>query len=635
MSSNLRNGTNQGRSVSLMTNEADILYRSLYENLDDGFELLEVVRDAENKPYDVCTIALNRACEELTGKRSDHIIGRTWSELAVEPSLFEVVFRVAESGRAERHEGHVKLKDRFFEASYFKVSEDRVGVLLRDVSDRKRAEEILKFSLKKYQDLVETANDVIYEIDAQGNFTYLSPQAQGMFGVEVKDILGTNFFEMMPDDGEESQEDKIENLRTILSSPKPLKGLELSFLDADGNKRHTETNAVPFFDDEGKLLGFRGVSRDITERKKNEQELKLRTAEVASERERLYEVLDTLPVDICLMTPDYHVVFANRAFRERFGESNGRRCYEFCCGFEEPCGFCESFEPLKTGKPHYWQYAPPDGAFTIDVYDFPFKDIDGSPLVLEMHIDITEQIKAKREAEEYAERLKRSNEELQQFAYVASHDLQEPLRMVTSYIRLLGKKFGEDLPPQAKEYMSYAFDGSVRMKELIDDLLAYSRIDSRPAVLEEIDMNEKARAVIEDLHVAIKEAGAEVVVNPLPMVCADRTQMKQLLTNLISNAIKFHSDKRPRVEVSAVTCGNDFVFSVEDNGIGIDPEYADKLFKMFSRLHTREEYPGTGIGLAVSKKIVERHGGRIWFESEPGEGTTFYFTVPCRGRDEN
>ncbi|HHY75143.1 MAG TPA: PAS domain S-box protein, partial [Bacillus bacterium] len=217
------------------------------------------------------------------------------------------------------------------------------------------------------------------------------------------------------------------------------------------------------------------------------------------------------------------------------------------------------------------------------------------------------------------EDLRRSNYELQQFAYVASHDLQEPLRMVTSYIGLLNKKFGDQLDPKAKEYMSYAAEGSHRMRELIDDLLAYSRIDSQSTVLEEIDMNDKVRAVIEDLHVAIGEIGAEVVVNPLPKICGDRTQMKQLMTNLISNAIKFHRDDEvPRIEISAVTFDDKFVFSVRDNGIGIDPKYQEKLFKMFSRLHTREEYPGTGIGLAISKKIVERHGGKIWFESEPG-----------------
>ena len=242
--------------------------------------------------------------------------------------------------------------------------------------------------------------------------------------------------------------------------------------------------------------------------------------------------------------------------------------------------------------------------------------------------DITERKRQKERLEKYAEDLARSNAELQQFAYVASHDLQEPLRMITSYLGLLQKKFGHDLNPQAKEYMSFAVDGSQRMKRLIDDLLQYSRVDSQPIVLEEVDMNELAKVVGEDHQVAIGETEAELIVDPLPVICADKTQMKQLLTNLVSNAIKFHDSKPPRVEVSAITYQREFVFSVKDNGIGIDPRYKEKLFKMFSRLHTRDEYPGTGIGLAITKKIVERHGGRIWFESEPGKGTTFFFTIP-------
>jgi PAS domain S-box-containing protein len=246
--------------------------------------------------------------------------------------------------------------------------------------------------------------------------------------------------------------------------------------------------------------------------------------------------------------------------------------------------------------------------------------------------DLIGTVSAIRDVTEYKnveEALRRSNAELQQFAYVASHDLQEPLRMVTSYIGLLNKKFGDELNPQAKEYMSFAVEGSVRMKVLINDLLTYSRIDSRPIVRENIDMNAVARTVTEDLHIAIRDSRAEVIVNSLPTVCADGTQMKQLLTNLISNAVKFHADRSPRVEVSAIICDNDIVFTVQDNGIGIDPRFEDKLFKMFSRLHTRDEYPGTGIGLAISKKIVERYGGRIWFESELGKGTTIFFTLPA------
>jgi PAS domain S-box-containing protein len=243
--------------------------------------------------------------------------------------------------------------------------------------------------------------------------------------------------------------------------------------------------------------------------------------------------------------------------------------------------------------------------------------------------DITERKRSEESLRRYADDLKRSNEELQQFAYVASHDLQEPLRMVTMYLELLYKRHGDELSPRAREYAATAVMGGERMRQLVNDLLQYSRVDSRPMDREETDMNEVTSQAVEELELSIIEAGTKLEVKPLPTIRADKVQMNQLLTNLISNAIKFRrNNEAPRVEISAVTYDDRFVFSVRDNGIGIDPKYGDKLFKMFSRLHTRDEYPGTGMGLAIAKKIVERHGGKIWFESELGKGTTFFFTLP-------
>jgi PAS domain S-box-containing protein len=249
---------------------------------------------------------------------------------------------------------------------------------------------------------------------------------------------------------------------------------------------------------------------------------------------------------------------------------------------------------------------------------------DGKPLVMVgMNQDITE-----RKAME--DELRRSNIELQQFAYVASHDLQEPLRMVISYLDLLENRYeNKVLDEKAKGYMHFAVDGARRMSTMIDDLLAYSRVGSRAEPKSPVDMNGVFAIVLKDLNVAINESGAIVTSDPLSTVMADKAQMVLLLENLISNAIKFHGESRPRVEVSSIDFGNYLVFYVRDNGIGVDPKFADKLFKMFSRLHTREEYEGTGMGLAIAKKIVERHGGRIWFESEPGKGTTFFFTLPA------
>ena len=277
----------------------------------------------------------------------------------------------------------------------------------------------------------------------------------------------------------------------------------------------------------------------------------------------------------------------------------------------------------------------PGGAnITLTVSSAPIIDIQwqvlGGVMVLQ---DITSIKEAERELVQNAKELARSNAELQQFAYVASHDLQEPLRMVSSYLGLLEKRYVGQLDLKAREYIAYALQGSERMRDLINGLLEYSRVNSRGTRLAPLEMDQAVNEAKVALKTSIDENMATIVTGHLPTVLADRRQMAQLLQNLIGNAIKFHGPRPPRVEISVQEDGKEWVFSVRDNGIGINPKYSERIFEVFQRLHTVSEFPGTGIGLAICKKIVEQHGGQIWVESEEGKGATFLFTLPKTGSD--
>ena len=243
--------------------------------------------------------------------------------------------------------------------------------------------------------------------------------------------------------------------------------------------------------------------------------------------------------------------------------------------------------------------------------------------------DITDRKRAQAVLRAAYDELARSNSELQQFAYVASHDLQEPLRMIGSYTQLLERRYGDRLDSDAREFMAFIVDGATRMKQLIEDLLAYSRVGTRGKELRPVQAGAALERALVNLRAAIEASGASVTHDALPGVIADDTQLTQLFQNLIGNAIKFRKKDEPlRVHVGVKDAGRHWRFSVADNGIGIEPQYFERIFMVFQRLHTRDEYPGTGIGLAICKKVIDRHRGRIWVESAPGEGSRFIFTIP-------
>jgi PAS domain S-box-containing protein len=500
-----------------------------------------------------------------------------------------------------------------------------------------------------------------------------------------------------------------------------------------------------------------------------------------AERQRFFAVLETLPPMICLLTPDYHVAFANRAFREKFGESQGRRCYDYCFGQPSPCEFCETYNVLKTGQPHHWEVSTPEGS-VIDVYDFPFTDADGSPMILEMDIDITEAKRAKeglekanaynrnllevsldplvtispngkitdvnsaaekvtgrlrdeligadfsdyftdpekarlgyqqvfkegmvqdyelevrhrdgsttpvlynasvyrdpggevvgvfaaardittrKRAEEEIRRLNEeleqrvrlrtaqleaSNKELESFSYSVSHDLRAPLRAMDGFSRILLEEYRPQLPAKAQRYLDFVRDGASHMGNLIDGMLAFSRLGRQELKRRPVEVAEIVRQSMADLRADLEGGAVEFVVGTLPSCDADPLLLRQVFVNLLSNALKFSREReKVRIEIGALRAcevararapmlpllnPQTWVYFVRDNGVGFDMRFADKLFGVFQRLHRQEEFKGTGIGLATVQQIIHKHGGQVWAEGEVGKGATFYFTIGQTG----
>jgi PAS domain S-box-containing protein len=265
----------------------------------------------------------------------------------------------------------------------------------------------------------------------------------------------------------------------------------------------------------------------------------------------------------------------------------------------------------------------------------PVKDATGSVIGASgIARDITRRKKVEEALAQRTEELARSNAELEQFASVASHDLQEPLRTVANFAQFLQERYKGKLDAKADEFIDFMVEGVTRMQEMIDDLLAYSRVGSGGKEFVPADCAAALEQALKNLQAAVEESGAQVTYDPLPIVKCDRAQITQLFQNLVGNSIKFRSGQPPRIHVGVERGPSEWVFSVKDNGIGIDPQYADRVFEIFQRLHTRREYAGSGIGLAIAEKIAERHGGRIWVESKLHQGATFFFTLPVPGKPD-
>jgi PAS domain S-box-containing protein len=390
-------------------------------------------------------------------------------------------------------------------------------------------------------------------------------------------------------------------------------------------KINVEGNGAPMIDASGRLVGAVLVIRDVSERTRSEERFRL--------------AVEAAPNAMIMTDREGRIVLVNSKAEELFGYAR-----------EEMHG-----APIEILVPERFRHSHPNSRAAFygamknramgagrDLYglrrdgsEFPV-EIGLNPIetaqgvfVLSAIVDVTERRRAEEVLRQRSEALARSNEDLEQFAYVASHDLQEPLRAVAGPLQLLQRRYQGQLDSRAEEFIKHAVDGATRMQSIIDDLLDYSRVGRHEDSLDSVDCEQVLNRALKNLGIAIQESGAEISNDKLPTVRGAGTQLDLLFQNLIGNAIKFRSKDRPlHVHIGVQSQGHAWMFRVVDNGIGIEPEYFDRIFLIFQRLHTRREYPGTGIGLAMCKRIVERHGGSIGLESEPGKGTTFFFTLP-------
>ena len=499
-----------------------------------------------------------------------------------------------------------------------------VANTLASAIENKQADEERKRSEQRYRALAEFfPNGVVTMFDTDHRFTLAAGQAFDNLPISGEEIEGQTIEDAWGEEAaaivEPAYEDALNGKERVV---------EVEYADRDWR-----IHVVPVRNEHGTVFAGMTMAQDITEQKEREQFLRDAKAQLEAATEA--GAVGTWEWHI----PDDRFV-AGASLAKQFGVSpekarEGVPLDQFASSIheadresvlamvEEAMNSCGEYEAE-------YRTRNAEGEFRWVVARGHVEcDEDGNPVRFPGALtDITERKKNQQRLEETIQKLEASNERLEQFAYAASHDLQEPLRMVSSYLQLIERRYEDDLDPDGEEFLEFAINGAERMRQMIDSLLEYSRIETHGNPLEPTDLNGVFGDVLDDLGMQVEQSNAEITVDSLPQVQGDRRQMRQLFQNLLDNAITYSGDNPPRVHVSAEQSGSEWVISVRDEGIGIDPGHTDEIFEVFQRLNHREEYPGSGIGLALCQRIVERHGGDIWVESELGEGSTFSFTLP-------
>jgi PAS domain S-box-containing protein len=466
-------------------------------------------------------------------------------------------------------------------------------------------------------DFVENAIFALHWVAADGKIIWANQAELDLLGYTREEYIGHSITEFHAD------QDIIADILQRLLSNQIVQEYEADLRCKDGSIRRVLIDSNSSWRD-GEFVRTRCFTRDITDRKRAAEDL-----------ERFNQALSHAMEGIALLDPQGKYVQINQAYAQTVGytpESMLGMDWQLTVHPEDLSRMQDAYQQmLVDGKVEVAARGlRRDGS--IFYKQLVMVTASDSNQQLTGHYcfmkDITKAKQAELDLQNQKQDLARSNAELQQFAYVASHDLQEPLRMITSYLELLERRYKGQLDDKADQFIAYAVDGATRMQILINDLLSYSRVGTSTQDWQAVDCEKIVQIVLSNLHLASIQSHAIITHDALPKVNADSSQMIQLFQNLISNAIKFRGEDPPQIHIGVDCADGKWLFSVQDNGIGMEVQYLDRIFIIFQRLHSKTEYPGTGIGLAVCKKIVERHGGNLWVESQPNEGATFYFTIP-------
>lgn len=646
-------------AMNRLREQSERRLRAVIDNL--GFEVAVLTPDGT-------VLEFNQQAQTANQVAAEEVIGKPWQTISIvernpdfaaylAPRL-EAVLR-GERIRADvaltMADGTTRHLD-LMAAPMFGDHGEIVNLVLSgvDITARKAAEtqihtllQVIDAERRRLNDLLESLPGIVWESagspDGPQRLTYVSAYVEKMFGYSVHEMLThtASWQELIhPEDIEMANREVRRRYEEpgLTDEDQPI---EFRVRTKDGAVLTVDLRLRVVRDQNGTIVGSRGIFMDVTSQKDAERRILQLMHLVEIGRKRLQDTIDSVPAIIweAVGPPENQKM----VFVSNYAEAiSGYTAEEWMADSSVSMGMIVPEDVATVSRIvalNYYEGADLPVPYRIRTKDGRIRHVEARVSIVRGDTDdpigvrgVTLDVTELRETEE---ELRRSNEELQQFAYIASHDLQEPLRMVTSYLQLIEQRYDAVLDPEGHEFIGFAVDGAARMKRLITDLLAYSRVQTNRDPFRPVDLNTIVSAVARDLGARIEECDATIRTDMLPTVSGNATMLTQLFQNLVSNALKFRSERPPEIRISVERQGAYWQFTIADNGIGFDEKYSDRIFVIFQRLHSQSRYSGTGIGLAICKKVVERHYGTIWARSTPGAGSTFCFTLPVNRTEDD